>query len=60
MKLFLCALLIVCGLSVRAIALDREAFTFTKYDLSARIEPKQQRLGVRGKIVLRIADDPKS
>jgi len=57
MKLFLCALLIVCGLSVRAIALDREAFTFTKYDLSARIEPEQQRLGVRGKIVLRNDSD---
>src|SRR6266704_1509822 len=57
MKLFLCAVSIVCGLSVRAIALDREAFTFTKYDLSARIEPEQQRLGVRGNIVLRNDSD---
>ncbi len=57
MKLFLCSLSIVCGLSVRAIALDREAFTFTKYDLSARIEPEQQRLGVRGNIVLRNDSD---
>ena len=38
---------------VNAFALDREAFTFTKYDLNIRIEPEQQRLGVRGKITLR-------
>ena len=36
-----------------ATALDREAFTFTKYDLDVRLEPEQQRLGVRGKITLR-------
>lgn len=34
-------------------ALDRNAFIFTKYDLTVRIEPEQQRLGVRGKITLR-------
>jgi hypothetical protein len=34
-------------------ALDREAFTFIKYDLEMRVEPQQQRLGVRGKITLR-------
>lgn len=34
-------------------ALDREAFTFTNYDLNVRIEPEQQRLGVRGKVTLR-------
>lgn len=33
--------------------LDREAFTFTKYQLDVRIEPEQQRLGVRGRITLR-------
>jgi hypothetical protein len=38
---------------VNAFALDREAFTFTNYDLNVRIEPEQQRLGVRGKITLR-------
>jgi hypothetical protein len=38
---------------VNTFALDREAFTFTKYDLNVRIEPEQQRLGVRGKITLR-------
>src|ERR1700751_5230661 len=34
-------------------SLDREAFTFTKYDLDVRLEPEQQRLEVRGTIVLR-------
>ena len=38
---------------VNAFAVDREAFTFTDYDLNVRIEPDQQRLGVRGKIKLR-------
>jgi hypothetical protein len=36
-----------------ASALDREAFTFSKYDLNVQVEPEQQRLAVRGKIVLR-------
>lgn len=36
-----------------ASALDREAFTFTRYDLKVRIEPEQHRLGVRGRITLR-------
>ena len=34
-------------------ALDREAFSFTKYDLNLQIEPEQHRLGVRGKVTLR-------
>ena len=34
-------------------AIDREAFTFTKYELDARIERDQQRLGVRGRLTLR-------
>ena len=45
--------LFVSGLSVQARAIDREAFTFTKYSLDVRIEPEQQRLAVRGKIALR-------
>ena len=45
--------LLVSGLSVQARAIDREAFTFTKYNLDVRIEPEQQRLAVRGKIALR-------
>src|SRR3954452_2581797 len=46
---------IVCGgcSALCAHALDREAFTFTKYDLNVRVEREQQRLGVRGKISLR-------
>lgn len=44
---------LICGLVVPGLALDREAFTFTNYDLDVRVEPEQQRLGVRGKITLR-------
>lgn len=47
---FLCVL---CASAISAFCLDREAFTFTKYDLDVRVEPGQQRLGVRGKITLR-------
>jgi hypothetical protein len=47
---FLCVL---CVSVVNAFSLDREAFTFTNYDLNVRVEPGQQRLGVRGKITLR-------
>jgi len=50
---FLCVFCALCGLSSLAAALDREAFTVTKYDLEIRLEPEQQRLGARGKIVLR-------
>jgi hypothetical protein len=46
-------LVCVVSFSVSGFALDREAFTFTNYDLNVRIEPEQQRLGVRGKITLR-------
>lgn len=44
---------VFCVLAVPGVALDREAFTFTNYDLNVRVEPEQQRLGVRGKITLR-------
>jgi hypothetical protein len=50
---FLCVLSVLCGLLVPALALDREAFTFTAYNLDARVEPEQQRLAVRGRITLR-------
>ena len=53
MKFFLCALCVLCGSSLPALSLDREAFIFTKYDLEVRVEPAQQRLGSRGKITLR-------
>jgi hypothetical protein len=48
---------ILCVFAVRCAALDREAFTFTKYDLNVRIEPEQQRLGVRGTLTLRNDSD---
>ncbi|MGA9813347.1 MAG: hypothetical protein WBQ64_11250, partial [Terriglobales bacterium] len=44
---------ILCALLVQAHALDREAFTFTRYDLDVHIESEQQRLAARGKITLR-------
>jgi len=47
----LCSL--TASLIVPASALNREAFTITKYDLEVRLEPEQQRLGARGKITLR-------
>src|SRR2546425_6945139 len=47
---FLCALCVLCGF--QSFALDREAFTFTNYDLDVRVEPEQQRLAVRGKLTL--------
>jgi hypothetical protein len=49
----ICFLGILCSSVVNCFSLDREAFTFTSYDLNVRIEPEQQRLGVRGKITLR-------
>jgi hypothetical protein len=47
---FLCVL---CASVVNCFSLDREAFTFTNYDLQVQVEPDQHRLGVRGKITLR-------
>ena len=50
---FLCVLCVLCGSSLFATALNREAFTITKYDLEVRLEPEQQRLGARGTITMR-------
>ncbi len=50
---FLCALCVLCGCVIHASALDRNAFTFTKYNLTTNVDPDQQRLGVRGVITLR-------
>jgi hypothetical protein len=47
---FLCLL---CASVVNCFSLDREAFTFTSYDLNVQVEPEQHRLGVRGKLTLR-------
>jgi hypothetical protein len=44
---------LTAGLIVPATALNREAFTITRYDLEVRLEPEQQRLGARGRITLR-------
>jgi hypothetical protein len=49
----LCVLYVLYGSALQAAALDRQAFTFTQYNLEVRVEPEQQRLGVRGKIRLR-------
>jgi hypothetical protein len=46
-------LCILCASVVSCFSLDREAFTFTSYDLNVHIEPEQHRLGVRGKVTLR-------
>jgi hypothetical protein len=51
MEKFFVALFLV--VSTTSFALDRNAFTFTSYDLNLRLEPGQSRLGVRGKIRLR-------
>src|SRR5947209_10570377 len=49
----LCIVCFLCVCVINCFCLDREAFTFTNYDLEVRVEPEQQRLGVRGKITLR-------
>jgi len=49
----LLAVLLVAFASMSSFSLDREAFTFTKYDLQVQIEPEQQRLSVRGSLTLR-------
>jgi Peptidase family M1 domain len=52
-SLRLCFFCFVFCFGLNAFSLDREAFTFTHYDLNVRVEPDQQRLGVRGKVTLR-------
>lgn len=49
----LCFLCVLCGCVLNAAALDREAFSFTNYDLNVQVDPGQHRLGVRGKLTLR-------
>lgn len=56
MKFFLSLLFslsVLCGSAVNCFSLDREAFTFTNYNLDIRIDPAQQRLEARGRIALR-------
>jgi hypothetical protein len=49
---FLCILCVLCGAKL-SFALDRNAFTFTKYDLEVRLDPESHQLAARGKITLR-------
>ncbi|MFZ0859966.1 MAG: hypothetical protein WCA27_14965 [Candidatus Sulfotelmatobacter sp.] len=49
----LCFLCLLYASAVNCFSLDREAFSFTNYDLNVQVEPEQHRLGVRGKITLR-------
>ncbi len=53
MKFWFCVLVLVLCSGVNCFSLDREAFAITNYDLRVRVEPDQQRMGVRGKITLR-------
>jgi hypothetical protein len=50
-RVTLLSLLLLGATAARA--LDREAFSFTNYDLNLQVDPEQHRLGVRGKITLR-------
>ena len=50
LALRICIFCILCAAGANVFAIDREAFTFTHYDLNVRLEPDQQRLGVRGTI----------
>ncbi|HTM37878.1 MAG TPA: hypothetical protein VL156_14095 [Terriglobales bacterium] len=53
----LCILCVLFGAVLPASALDREAFSFTRYELGLTLDPGQQRLGGRGKITLRNDSD---
>lgn len=56
MKWWVRSVSVPCLLSASAVfcfSLDREAFTFTHYDLRLQVEPEQHRLTARGKITLR-------
>jgi len=45
--------IVVLGAIASCFSLDREAFTFTQYDLKVQVEPEQQRLAARGTVTLR-------
>jgi hypothetical protein len=49
----LCFVCLLGASAASCFSLDRDAFTFTHYDLHVRIEPEQERLGVRGTVTLR-------
>jgi hypothetical protein len=50
---FLAVLCVLLALAADGFSLNREAFTFTKYDLNVQLEPEQQRLAARGTVTLR-------
>jgi hypothetical protein len=52
MKRFLCVLCVLCGFQ-SASALDRQAFTFTDYDLKITVTPETQSFEAQGKLTLR-------
>lgn len=52
-SLFYKVLLSLLVISATAFAVDRNAFTFTNYDLEIRVAPDEQQLAARGKITLR-------
>ena len=49
---FVSILIVLCG-AIPTSALDRSAFTFTKYDLEVRLDPESHQIAARGKITLR-------
>jgi hypothetical protein len=53
MSLFSRILFIVLALTACASALDRNAFTFTNYDLELRVDPEGEAIAARGNITLR-------
>lgn len=53
MSSFRSCLFIILSLSAFTSALDRNAFTFTKYDLEFRVNPEEEAVAARGKITLR-------
>ena len=59
---FLCKLLVFAlAVSAAGFAVDRNAFTFTTYDLEIRVAPDEQQIAGRGKITLRNdSDKPQS
>lgn len=48
-----CLVFSLCVAATNCFALDREAFSFTRYDLTLQVDPVQHRLGVRGRVALR-------
>jgi hypothetical protein len=54
-------LVVLLLLTAAGFAVDRNAFTFTNYDLEVRVDPEGQAMAVRGKVTLRNdSDKPQS